>query len=86
MPGVLPFNMLARYVNPKVKVEASAKGTDEPASCLLSTQKAGSKWCLNFTANNTWVKFIFAQPIELHAFHLTFADDLSARDPVSWNL
>ena len=83
---ILPFSQLVKFVNPKPKVEASSKGFDESASCLLSSQKNDSKWCVNFVSGKNWVNFTFVRPIELHGFAITFADDFAARDPIQWNL
>jgi hypothetical protein len=62
-------------VNSGTKVEASEKGHDEEATCLLSLDRENSKWCLDYESGNNWVKFIFVEPIELHAVHIRFADD-----------
>ena len=39
---------IEKYVNPATKVESSAKGFDQTASCLLQPDKDNSKWCITF--------------------------------------
>ena len=65
--------------------EASDKGFDQEADCLMDSSK-NNKWCVMFLEGQVWFKIRFQKPIEIHYYTLTLANDHPGRDPTEWSV